>query len=153
MRFVCLIADGRRSFAKLTTCPKCGSTERMDGGGIPIVVSTGREHHPVIGGDSAILKVPLEFYVGVSDSKPGLAAVPFTDFLRQFAEAEAKAVGEELHHAEFVVTTDPEVVQELGILHDCADCRDSVRAILGFMASNQGRQVVVGHLFWAGALN
>ena len=125
----------------------------MAEGSIPISVSTDRQHRPVIGGDSAILKVPLEFYVEVGDSKPGLAVAPFTDYLREFAEAEAARVGEELHHADFVVTTDPEVVQELGSLHDCADCRQSVTATVTFMASNPDREIVVGRLFWAGALN
>lgn len=130
-----------------------GQNQGMDKGGIPIIVSTDREHRPVTGGDTAILKVPLEFYIQVDDSEPGLAVAPFTRFLREFAEAEAEQVGEELHHARFVITTNPEVVRELGSLHDCADCREGVKAVVAFLASNPDREIVVGQLFWAGALN
>lgn len=82
--------------------------------GITITVSNGREHRPVAGGDSTIFEMRSEFYVDAGDGRAALAIRPFTRFLQEFAEVEAANQGEELHHADFVVTADSDVVRQFG---------------------------------------
>jgi hypothetical protein len=125
------------------------SSAPADGTPWSIVVATGREHRPVTGDDTTILAVPEDFYIPVEGSS-ALDVVGLSRFLRRLCEAQAAELGEELHHADFLITTDPAVVQENGITHDCDRCRTSLAEALAFLAAHPNTELLVGQLFWAG---
>ena len=126
---------------------------------ISIAIVTGREDRPVIGGDTTILAVPPSFYVDTSqlgprlDIGPALSMRELSAFLRDLAERQATELGDELHHAEFVVTRDPRVIRELGIMdshRDCLECRTGLKAALAYQAAHPDTDMLIGQLFWAG---
>ena len=126
---------------------------------ISISIVTGREHRPVTGGDTTILAVPPRFYIDTSelgpelDIGPALSMRSLSSFLRDLAERQASDLGDELHHAEFVVTRDPDVVQAKGVLDDhrgCPECEDGLAAALKYMLGHPDTDMLVGQLFWAG---
>jgi hypothetical protein len=61
----------------------------------------------------------------------------------------AAGMGERLHHAEWTITSDPEQVSTLGLMHDCPACRAGVDQALAFLRDNPGGEVAVGQLWWA----
>ena len=126
---------------------------------ISISIVTGREHRPVIGGDTTILRVPPRFYIDTSEFGPDLDIGPalsmreLSAFLRTLAEHQATELGDELHHAEFVVTRDPEVVRTNGTLdthRGCTECEEGLNAALKYMLDHPDTDMLVGQLFWAG---
>jgi hypothetical protein len=116
-------------------------------------VMTDRIDRPVAGVDTTILTMPTQFYVTIGDGPPALAVRQFIKAMRDLAEGQAAALGEELHHAEFVITADPVVVEARGALHDCEDCRAGVRRALRSLRENPGQEMVVGTLYWAAPLS
>lgn len=112
-----------------------------------LAVSTGREHRPVDGGDTTYFPMPQGYYVDV-DGQPALAMVQFLRFVRDVAEATAVRLGEELHHADFWVTSSPEVVKEKGTWHDCSECDESMARVMAHRATNPDIEMVVGRLYW-----
>ena len=68
--------------------------------------------------------------------------------LSQRSAATAAGMGEELHHAEWTVTSDPGEVRTLGLMHDCAACRAGVDQAVAYLRDNPGGQVAVGQLWW-----
>ncbi len=115
-----------------------------------LVVSTGREDRPVDGGDTTFFPMPQGYYVDLGDGKPALAVVHFIRDVRDLAEAQAANLGRELHHADFWVTSDPEVVKDKGTWHDCPECREAMARVMDHMATNPDTEMVVGRLYWVG---
>ncbi len=68
--------------------------------------------------------------------------------LRHLSEQGAAAVGEALHHGEWVITDDPDEVRTRGLAHDCPDCRDGVDRALAYLRDNPGKELMVGTLHW-----
>jgi hypothetical protein len=58
-------------------------------------------------------------------------------------------MGEVLHHAEWTITSDPEQVRTLGLMHDCATCRAGTDQALAFLRDTPDGEVAVGQLWWA----
>lgn len=100
------------------------------------------------GYDSAITRIPGRWYVTVNGKPAFLAQLAGRD-LRNLSERLAADIGEELHHAEWTITGDPEQVSTLGLLHDCATCRAGVDQALAFLRDTPGGEVAVGQLWWA----
>lgn len=126
---------------------------------ISISIATGREDRPVSGGDTMIMGLRPEFYVDTSelggdlDIGPALSIKELSSFLRQASERAAKRLGDELHHAEWVVTRDPDVLRDKGILdthRGCAECEDGLAAALAHLVTHPDTDLLVGQLFWAG---
>src|SRR4051794_29273800 len=90
-----------------------------------IKVTTDRGERPVSGFDSVIVKAPGWMYIELG-SRRALNGSQLAKYLRDISEQQAKAIGEELHHANWVVTSDPNTVRTKGMLHDCAACRAGV---------------------------
>lgn len=67
---------------------------------------------------------------------------------RAIAEKQAGDLGEVLHHADFIVTVDPSVVQARGIMHDCDACRDALRKAHRILRETPDWPLVIGSLFW-----
>lgn len=107
------------------------------------------EDQPVAGCDSIIASMPDGLYVTV-EGKKALAVQMLGRWLRMLAERSVESIGERLHHAEFVITGDPEVVRTRGLAHDCVECRAGVDKALAALAENPQMEMAVGTLFWAG---
>lgn len=115
---------------------------------ITFTVRTTREGQPPRGSDSMIADAPADLYTSV-DGKPALVMGRLSAVLREMSEYGAAGVGEQLHHAEWIVTADPEQVRERGMVHDCASCRASLDQALAFLREHPGRELLVGVLYWA----
>lgn len=117
-----------------------------------IHISTGREHRPVSGGDTTVLNLAGGFYREV-DGKRALLVQHLSRWLQALSENMAKSLGDELHHASFLITNDPATVAALGILpehRDCEECKSQIANALAYMEERPGVEMLVGHLFWAG---
>jgi hypothetical protein len=112
-------------------------------------VHTGREHREISGMDTAIAVMPDEFYVDVEGERT-LVIQPFMRMLSKLSEKLARDIDEELHHAEWLITTDPSVVQAKGSMHDCDECRTGVRKALRSLRVYPNKELLVGALYWAG---
>jgi hypothetical protein len=110
-------------------------------------VMTRAEGKPA-GFDSAITSVSPRWYVTVNGERAFLAQRAGRD-LRAVSERLAADIGEELHHAEWTITGDPDEVRTLGLMHDCAPCRAGVDQALTFLRENPGGELAVGQLWWA----
>ncbi len=114
-------------------------------------VRTRIEDRPVDGAESMIVVMPPGLYVTVGD-KPALHMRRFGRLIRQLSEAGAHLVEEDLHHAEWVITTDPAVVEERG-MHghpECASCRNGTNVALEALATDPEQELLVGTLYYAG---
>jgi hypothetical protein len=89
-----------------------------------------------------------EFYYEF-DGEKVLMIQPFMRSMRRLCEEFAESLGEELHHAEIVITTNPSVVQAKGSMHDCDKCRAAVRKALRMLRVNPDQELIVGVLYWA----
>ena len=107
------------------------------------------EGEPVAAGTSVIFKVPAGWYVTVNGKRTLLAQFAGRE-LRAGSERIAAAAGEKLHHADWVITSDPAEVRTLGLMHDCATCRAGVDQATAFLRDNPDGEVAVGQLRWAG---
>lgn len=119
---------------------------------LPYHVRTTVEHRPVSGADSAIVSVPEGLYVKVGNGPPALDIRALGRMLREVSEVFARDIGETLHHADWTITGDPAMVEEVG-MHgrpDCMRCRSSVDQALAYLAEAEGRTLLVGALYWAG---
>lgn len=100
------------------------------------------------GGDSMLLPVPPGWYADLGHG-PALIGPVVRAALAELSERGAAACGERLHHADWVLTTDPAVVERAGMTHDCAECRAGTDRALAFLRANPGREVACGMLYWA----
>jgi hypothetical protein len=120
--------------------------------GVPVYhVRTLVEKRPVAGADSCIATVPPGLYVKVGDGPPALNVQALGRVLRRLSNEMAANINETLHHADWVITDDPAVVEEVG-MHgrpDCGRCRSSVDQALAFLADRR-EKLLVGALYWAG---
>lgn len=112
-------------------------------------VRTLAERRPVTGSDSMISTMPEALYVPIAGGPPALNVSALGRLLRQISEYGAANCGQVLHHADWVITDDPAVVEERG-MHgsDCARCRASTDQALAFLADHK-RALLVGILYWA----
>lgn len=103
-----------------------------------MVLGSELEHLPTDGGDTVIAtKPPTELTM---------------DILQQLADDMAAIVGCRLHHAEFVLTTDPAVVRSFGIfpLHiGCEECEAGVERGIAHLERHPDSPLLVGQLHWA----
>lgn len=117
-------------------------------GPVKLVIMTEAEGEPC-GFDSAIASVPARFWLDDPGGVRVLDAGAACDALRELSGKLAASIGERLHHADWVITTDPDEVQTLGLMHDCARCRAGVDQALAAMREHPGREMAVGQLWWA----
>ena len=115
---------------------------------LKISITTGAEGDPGVYG-SVILKAQDHWYVTVDGTRVFLARIAERD-LRQQSMDDSAAAGEELHHADWTITSDPRQVRTLGLMHDCASCRAGVDQALAYLRDNPDGQVAVGQLWWRG---
>lgn len=115
-------------------------------------VRTRVEDRPVTGSDSCIATVPPGLYVQVGDGPPALDVRTLGTVLRRLSEQQATAIGLTLHHADWTITDDPAVVEEVGMHGQpaCVSCRASVDRALAHLADHR-RDLLVGVLYWAGS--
>jgi hypothetical protein len=100
------------------------------------------------GFDSAIISVPRRWYLTVGDELCFVAQLAGRD-LRGLSERLAAGIGERLHHAEWTITSSPEDVRTLGLMHDCTSCRAGVDQALALLSEHPDTEVAVGQLWWA----
>jgi hypothetical protein len=112
-------------------------------------VRTLREDRPVDGSDSCVADLPDGLYVRLPGQEPMLDLRILGRVLRQLSEQQAERLGTLLHHAEWVITSDPAVVEQR-VLHDeaCAQCRADADQALAHLAA-VGGPLLVGTLYWA----
>lgn len=87
--------------------------------------------------------------------RPGVIS---EDALKQWAldigERHAVGLGTHLHHGDFVVTGDPDLVQERGIMPehaDCPDCKAGLARALDALEDDPNIVLIVGQLHWSPA--
>jgi hypothetical protein len=105
----------------------------------------------VTGADSCIATVPPGLYVTVDGGPPALDVRKLGRVLRGLSNELAANINETLHHADWVITDDPVIVEEVG-MHgrpDCGKCRASVDQALAMLADRR-EKLLVGALYWAG---
>lgn len=107
----------------------------------------GDERHEPGGFDSMILLVPDQWYHSVHGI---LIARIVSRALRQASARGAAAVGRQLHHAEWTLTADPDVMARLAMMHDCAPCLADTDKTREYMAGHPGQLVAVGQLWFTG---
>lgn len=112
------------------------------------MIVTGREERPVAGVDSMIVGMPPALVqLGPREAYP--AQVLNTVF-RSLSESSAARLGETLHHAEWVITTDPATVEKIGMTHDCPVCRAMTDRALARLSEVPDKPLLAGLLYWAG---
>lgn len=109
-------------------------------------VRTFNEHRPVASIDSCIATIPPAIFAddGTIDARL------FGRALRMVSNECAANIHETLHHADWVITTDPDVIETIG-MHgqpDCARCRASVDQALAAV-NDHPEGLLVGALYWA----
>jgi hypothetical protein len=107
-----------------------------------------RERGKPTGFDTAIITIPGRWYVDLGAERAlvaGLAALE----LREISGQLAGSMGARLHHAQWTLTGDPELVKSLGAAHDCVTCRAGMDQALAYLRGHPDREVAVGHLWWA----
>lgn len=115
---------------------------------MPFKVTTDVEHLPVTGSDSCIMAIPDEVYVQLDDG-PAVDVRALAYVLRTISAESAAHIGETLHHADWQITGDPDVVEKIGMTHGCASCRASVDQALAHLREHGG-ELLVAMLYWAG---
>jgi hypothetical protein len=99
--------------------------------------------------DSVIALLPPGFTIEVGGER-WLRVVELTPFLDSLAHRCARDIDEVLHHGDFWITSDPEIVKARSSLHDCQQCRDGTASALEHLAANPTAELIVGILWWAG---
>jgi hypothetical protein len=100
------------------------------------------------GYDSSIITVPADWYA-TADGTKALLVKAVGAFLRELSERQAADLGETLHHADWVITSDPAEVRTRGLAHGCPSCHAGVDEALVYLRASPGNEVAVGLLFWA----
>jgi hypothetical protein len=105
------------------------------------------------GYDSAIVTIPDSVYVrpamGTTGPARTLNLAALRVILQEATDVSARSVGERLHHGVWTITSDPEQVTTLGLMHDCATCLAAVDQTLVYLRAHPGKEVAVGQLWWA----
>lgn len=117
--------------------------------GVKFEVHTELEARTVTGKDSMIIAAPKELFGRDADGKPLLALGMVSSFLRKASLDGSGRLGELLHHAEWVLTDDPEVVRSVGLSHGCPTCVAGTDQALAYLKANPGRELLAGMLYWA----
>jgi hypothetical protein len=102
------------------------------------------------GSEAMLLPVPARWY-GIVDGRPALIAAVVSRELRELSDAGAASVGEQLHHADWVITADPAQIRQVGQDTDhpgCEQCRAGTVKALAWLAAHPGGEVAAGVLHW-----
>lgn len=116
----------------------------MDDFEFSIITPLGLADAQIVGLDTMIAVVPDVYIVDGVINVTGLERL-----LRDQSEQAARNLGEYLHHADFVLTTDPVTVEKKGAVHDCDVCREGVLRALQHLRENPTVDLAVGTLYWA----
>ena len=111
-----------------------------------IAASGGRPPRPP--DDSVLVKVPAGWYATAGGVK-GLHVRLAGREMRQIGEMSAARLGRRVAHAEWVITADPFTVAEIGLTHDCDECRGGTGAAVAWLAQTPGGKIAAGRLWWA----
>lgn len=114
--------------------------------GADLLADQGR---PAAGLDSCIISAPEQTYTVTADGTWLLHVKTLGKVLRQVSEDSAEQVGEKLHHADWVLTTDPAVIRGVNV-HDCPRCRAGTDQALAALAAHPTVPLLAGVLYWAG---
>lgn len=104
----------------------------------------------VTGSDSAIVNGPERLLT----DEIGLVAAFLNRKIKPLSHHLAAQIGERLHSAEWTVTTDPDVVETIG-MHgraNCRRCRAGVDRARIHLIEHPNIPLIVGVLHWAGAV-
>lgn len=115
---------------------------------LKLSILTGERGEPS-GFDSAIIGLHDEVYAALPGGGRVFLAAGLAAVLREVSGQLAAGLGERLHHAEWVITSDPEQVRALGLMHDCASCRAGVDQALALLRERPDAELAVGRLWWA----
>lgn len=103
----------------------------------------------VSGSDACIITIPSNVFVTLSGDRPAVDLEALGHVLRHVSHDQAVAMGEILHHADWVITSEPAVIEEWGICQSkCDGCRVAVDKVLLDLIVNP-QQLLVGRLYWA----
>lgn len=111
-------------------------------------VMTSLMDRPVSGLDSMIIAAPPEVFTEV-DGQRVISMPDIIELIGTCSEMGARNLGERLHHAHWVLTTDPEVVASKGLAHDCTSCRAGLDQSLARLREFPEEELFVGTLYWA----
>lgn len=97
--------------------------------------------------DVAIVKVPDEVFMEF-DGQQRLVVPVLREFLKGGTKNVVDGEGEQLHHADWLVTTDPDVIRSRnGQPSCCAACSAAIDQTLAYVADT-GKPVLIGHFYY-----
>ncbi len=123
-------------------------------GGVPPTVvyqiRTQFDRHPVTGVDSCLTEVPPAVYTKRDGGPPVVRVAALRRVISQLSFAAAVQIGARLHHADWVITSDPAEVERIGMHGDpgCVSCRAGVDQVLAGLG-HRYVEVLAGNLYWA----
>lgn len=120
----------------------------MSSGRWVITVPGGFTKYGVDGTDAMIITVPRGWYATIG-GQAGLLGQVAAEALRKASEQGAEAQGRRLHHADWIITSDPRLVEEVLPSHHCPECYQGNRAALRHLADAPGNEVALGVLHYA----
>lgn len=68
--------------------------------------------------------------------------------LAKVAFDQAQQMGEGLRESHWWFTTDPEIVEKVGMEHDCSTCREGTDRALASLQQEPDRPIIVGRFSW-----
>jgi hypothetical protein len=102
----------------------------------------------VDGSDAMIITVPGAWYAEITGAGPALLARVAGRGLRVASELGAARLGRRLHHADWQLTSDPEVVREVMPGGHCAECDAGTDKALEYLAEQPGHEVALGLVYF-----
>lgn len=120
----------------------------MTDGHATFTVMTKLNSQPVSGYDSMILPAPAQVWQEFN-GKQMIETRRLSQLLKIISFQAAARMQEWLHHAEWVITKDPAVVETKGMIHDCLTCRAGTDQALAALREFPDRHLLVGTLYWA----
>lgn len=96
-----------------------------------------------------IVRCPSAVYV-TDDGEKVLSMPALRVLLRVLSHSSAENLGEQLHHADWILTSDPAEIEARGLqLHDCPACHAGVQRAHAALREDPTMEILVGLLYWA----
>lgn len=122
-----------------------------DGGDIAFNLLGGYPENMISGADTLIAPVPDGVWFKFQ-GKDYINMKRSNKQLRELADQSAARLGEKVHHARAIITSNRTTLREQGILHDCARCRAAVDQAVAEIDRN-GTEFLILQMWWLNVRN
>lgn len=99
---------------------------------------------PTVGTDSMLMRMNPGFTL-LHETEPE----QFSKLLVRFSHLSASMVSSVLHRAQWWITTDPALVHDIGITHDCELCLKGTAEALEALETEPDTAILCGLFYWA----